>query len=241
MEEIEKPEESLVITPRDVDLLRMIHEHRYSPYNHIETAFWPGRSTQANGCYRRIEILVDGGYLARDRSRKNGQVVYLLAQKGFQELKTRGLDQGLVLYRKTKDFDRNIDHDLKVLTLRIKFREMGIHDWRCERILKEKDYLKRIPDGVVLLKGKYNLAIELENSLKTKSRYREIFSYYRENKDYSLILFVVDDELKEWLIAMDYDPQRVWFAGYTDLLKMKERTVFENRHERFEFSRILTR
>ncbi len=51
----------LLLTSRDIAVFKMIHEHRYSPYNHIRDAFWKGCSISSNSCYGRIERLAKMG------------------------------------------------------------------------------------------------------------------------------------------------------------------------------------
>lgn len=237
-EELEEDESlPLVLTPRDIGVLKLIHEHQYSPNNLIRDAFWKGRSVSSNSCYRRIERLVKSGFLKRDYSKWLSMVVYLLAAKGFKELQSRGLDSGLELYEKTEDFDRYSEHDLNVLSLRVLFAELGLNEWRSERLLV-KDKLSKLPDGVLNVRG-FKIAIEMDNSRKDQSRYRDIFSYYSENTNYALAFMVMNADLKNWLFGMKYDVKRIWFTNYSRLFKLREQTLFENKSGSFHLSRIL--
>ena len=237
-EELEEDESlPLVLTPRDIAIFKMIHEHQYSPNNQIRDAFWPGASKTSHVTYKRIERLVNMGYLKRDYSTRLTMFVYFLAERGLKELQSRGLDSGLELYEKTEDFDRFSEHDLKVLSLRILFAELGLSDWRSERLLI-KDKLGRTPDGVLNVRG-LKVAIEVDNSRKDQTRYREIFSYYSENTDYALAFMVMNTDLKNWLLAMKYDVKRVWFTNYNHLFKIREQALFENKSGSFHLDRIL--
>lgn len=238
-EELEEDEsQPLVLTKRDIGVFKMIHEHRYSPNNHIQTAFWKGCSRTSNSSYGRIERLVKMGYLERTYSARSTCLVYYLAEKGYKELQSRGLDSGLGLYEKTVDFDRFSKHDMKVLSLRILFAELGLDQWRSERLLTDKDNLARFPDGVLNVRG-LKIAIELENTVKQKSRYPEIFGYYKENTGYALVFMVMVQGLKNWMLDMNYDAKRVWFTHYNDLFKLREQTLFENRTASFHLNRII--
>ena len=227
----------LVLTPRDIAVFKMIHEHHYSPNNHIRDAFWKGRSVLSNSSYGRIERLVKMKYLKRDYSTRLSMVVYFLAERGLKELQSRGLDSGLELYEKTEDFDRFSDHDLNVLSLRILFAKLGLSDWRSERLLV-KDKLSKLPDGVLNVRG-LKIAIEMDNSRKDQTRYRDIFSYYGENTGYALAFMVMNTDLKNWLLAMKYDVKRVWFTNYNHLFKFREQALFENKSASFYLNRIL--
>ncbi len=238
-EELEEDEsQPLILTKRDIGIFKMIHEHRYSANNQIRDAFWRGCSITSHVTYRRIQRLVNMGYLERTYSERSSCTVYYLAENGYKELQSRGLDSGLALYEKTEDFDRYSVHDMKVLSLRILFAELGLDQWRSERLLKDKDNLARFPDGVLNVRG-LKIAIELENTVKQKMRYPEIFGYYGENTDYALVFMVMVKRLKNWMIDMNYDAKRVWFTHYDDLLKLREQTLFENRTASFHLSRII--
>jgi hypothetical protein len=238
-EELEEDEsQPLVLTKRDIGIFKMIHEHRYSANNQIRAAFWKGGSIKAHSSYRRIQRLVNMGYLERTYSERSSCVVYYLAESGYKELQSRGLDSGLALYEKTEDFDRYSEHDMKVLSVRILFAELGLDQWRSERLLKDKDNLARFPDGVLNVRG-LKIAIELENTRKDKKRYPEIFGYYGENTDYALVFMVMVQGLKNWMLDMNYDAERVWFTHYDDLFKFREQTLFENRDASFNLSRII--
>jgi len=113
-----------------------------------------------------------------------------------------------------------------------------LDQWRSERLLKDKDNLARFPDGVLNVRG-LKIAIELENTVKQKMRYPEIFGYYGENTDYALVFMVMVKRLKNWMIDMNYDAKRVWFTHYDDLLKLREQTLFENRTASFHLNRII--
>ncbi len=228
----------LVLTNRDIAVFKMIHEHRYSPYNQIQMAFWKDRSIPANSCYGRIERLVKEGYLEKGFSKRKGLHVYFLCESARKELESRDLESGLPLYRRTDDFDRYADHDLKVLTVRLLLAHLGLDQWRSERLLKERDFLNRVPDGVLRIKG-HKIAIEMENFLKSSVRYEELFAYYGENNDYALLFMVMDTGLKDWLLKMHYDVKRIWFTTYNDLLKMKGETLFENKSGSFLLNRFL--
>mgnify|MGYP000880819854 CR=1 FL=1 len=232
------PQKPLVLTHRDIAVFKLIHEHRFSPYNQIRIAFWRDRSRESNSCYGRIERLVKEGYLEKDVSKRRSLPVFFITEVALKELRSRGLDSDLVLYKKTDDFDRNADHDLKVLSLRLLFAYMGLDNWRSERVLKERDSKHRIPDGVLIVKG-FKIAIEMENYMKSAPRYGEIFQYYGENKEYSLVFMIMDEGLKDWLLKMNYDTKRIWFAGYNDLFKHEGETLFENRNASFLLNRIL--
>ena len=240
LEDEKKPLEPLELTLRDVGVFQWAHEHRYLVYNQMRRVFWKHASVDAKACYRRIERLVNSGYLERERSRRKNIHVYMNTEKSFQVLQDRGLDSDLKLYEFSRSFESHIDHDLKVTNLRVFFRGLGLTSWTSERILHERDHiLRNRPDGVLNIRGT-KIAIEFENYLtKSQVRYQETLDYYSSGRDYKLVFVVIDGDMKDWLLKLNYDARRVWFVTYKDLFKNKEETVFENLREKFRLSRLL--
>ncbi len=237
-------DESKIITPieltdRDIAIFKLIHEHRYLAYGQIREAFWKERSESAKACYRRIERLINSGYLSKGYSGRKNLNIYFATEKSLEILKTRNLDSDIRLYEPTPYFDRSIDHDLKVASVRIFFREFGLSDWTPERVLRERDHFFRVPDGVLNIRGK-KLAIEFENHLtKSMKRYQEVFDYYSDHKIYLLLLMIIDGDTKDWLVhGMRYNAQKIWITTYQELLNDREDTLFENKRASFKLSRL---
>jgi len=237
-EVLEDESQPLVLTDRDIAIFRLVHEHRYLAFNQIRQAFWPDRSEVAKAAYRRVRRLVKAGYLEVGRSRRMSLDLYLLSEKSLLELQRRGMDLALGKYHLTQHFERFADHDLKVTNVRILFRELGIENWTSERVLKEVRHETHVPDGIVNLRGRF-VAIEFDNTLKSKARYKEIFNRYANDPDYYLLIMIVYHGLRHWLVDLDYDPEQVWFVDYKDLMRNKSKILLENKHATFEFARLL--
>jgi len=238
---IEEENESapLVLTERDIEIFRLVHEHRYLAFNQIKRAFWKDCSDIANAGYKRVKHLVKAGYLEEGYSSRMGLILYLLSEKSYQELQKRNMDLGLFRYKLTDQFERFVDHDLKVGNIRILFREMGLKDWTPERVLKDVRHQKgRVPDGIVNIRD-FLVVIEFENQLKDKSRYKTFFDTYGNKADYFFVIVIVFKDIKGWLLEMDYNPAQVWFVEYYKLMDKRGKALLENKHERFEFERLL--
>lgn len=238
-EDITTPIEPLELTDRDVSVFKMIHEHRYLAYGQIRQAFWPDRSGPAKTCYRRIERLIHSGYLRKDYSGKKSLHIYFVTEKALAVLKDRAFNSGIELYVPTPHFDISIDHDLKVASVRILLRQFGLDAWTSERVLKERDHLFRVPDGVLNINGK-QIAIEFENHLtKSMKRYQELFGYYSDHKNYLLLLMIIDGDVKDWLVnGLEYNAKKIWMTTYQELIKEKGETLFENKSASFKLSRL---
>jgi hypothetical protein len=230
----------LELTDRDIAAFKLIHEHRYLVYNQIHRAFWKGRSVPAKACYKRVEKLVKFGYLKQGYSKRKSIHIYFVTDKSLKVLTERGLDSTLPLYVPGPNLEHHIAHDLNVTNLRTLFRELGLDAWRSERILRERDHLQRVPDGVLNIRGK-KAAIEFENHLtKSKIRYQQLFDYYRaHDKEHYLLFVIIDGDTRDWLLTLNYDARQVWVTTYSELMNKREEALFENKRASFKLSRLL--
>ena len=229
----------VVLTKRDVEVLKFAHEQRYLCYNQISDTFWKGCSEDANACKHRVAKLVSSGYLSKQYSGRKKLDIYFASEKAVELLKTRSLDSGIPALRITRDFERYISHDLHVTDLRILFRDLGWHEWTSERVLLERDHLFHRPDGVLTVRGR-KIAIEFENKItKGKARYQKLFEDYDHHQGYRLIFMIILGDIRDWLLDLKYDARKVWFADYEELMNDKGKAKFENMRGEFELSRLL--
>ncbi len=230
--------EATELGARDTQVFRFIHEQGYLVFNQVRRAFWQDCSEIAGACYHRMEKLRNAGYLAKERAYRKKCWIYLLTEKGYAELVRLGLTSGVPLFKMNGQYQINMDHDLKVTDLRIFFRQHGLDGWTSERVLKDRDFKSRTPDGVLNVYGD-KVAIEFENSTKGRKRYKEIFDGYRQSKEYRRVFMIVDEEIKDWALNLDYDTSQIWFVNFKDLFRKKHEAVFENKAASFVFARIL--
>ncbi|MBI5410075.1 MAG: replication-relaxation family protein [Nitrospirae bacterium] len=229
---------AIQLTDRDIELFRMIHEERYLAYNQIKRAFWKDTSDVSHTCYQRVSKLVESGYLNPVNSRKKKLIVYFLTEKSHEELKKRGLDLGLRLFRPNSNLGFYIDHNLRLTNIRLSFRELGRSHWRCERVLKEIEHrFHWIPDGVLGL-YRYQAAIEYENCEKAINKYAEFFDYFGKQKEFDLLFMILRKEPRDWLIDLEYPVERVWFMLYDDLLRNGAKAIMENKAGHCKLTKI---
>lgn len=229
----------LVLTDRDIALLKLAHEQRFVCYNQISTAFWKDRSEGAKACWHRIERLVNEEYLRKEYTGRKKLHLYFATGKAHDELETRTLDSGIPLFEMKPNYDRNVDHDLNVTNIRIVFRELGFHQWMSERILWEREHLYNRPDGILTIRGR-KVAVEFENGLtKSKKRYQEMLDFYSTHEGYRLLFLIIKGDTRDWLLELKYDARKIWMCGYKDLMAQRENTTFENKRSTFELSRLL--
>ena len=230
--------EPVELQERDIEMFRFMNEQGYLAHSHIKSAFWGTCSEEAGACHHRLDKLVAAGYLARETGVKKKLSVYRLREKGFGELLQRGLRNGTSLFKLNGYHRTNMDHDLKVTNLRIFFRKHGLESWTSERVLRQRDYYIHVPDGLLKVYGE-KIAIELENSTKGRKRYEGLFKNYQAAKEYSRVFMVLNTEIMDWVIDVEYDPEKIWFVEYKTLFREGENTVFKNKADTFVLAQIL--
>jgi hypothetical protein len=230
--------EPVELQARDIEMFKFMHEQGYLAHSHIKSSFWGTCSEEAGACHHRLDKLVAAGYLARETGVKKKLSVYRLREKGFGELLQRGLRNGTSLFKLNGYHRTNMDHDLKVTNLRIFFRKHGLESWTSERVLRQRDYYIHVPDGLLKVYGE-KIAIELENSTKGRKRYEGLFKNYQASKEYSRVFMILNTEIMDWVIDLEYDPEKIWFVEYKTLFREGEKTVFKNKADNFVLAQIL--
>jgi len=230
---------SLVLTDRDIAVLKLIHEQRFVCYNQISTAFWKDRSEDAKACWHRVGRLIEEGYLRKEYTGRKKLHLYFATEKAVEELVTRTLDSGIPLFVMKPYYEPCIDHDLNVTNVRIVLRELGLYQWTSERVLWEREHLFNRPDGVLTIRGQ-KVAVEFENGLtKSKKKYQEMFEFYSTHEGYRLLFLIIKGDTRDWLIELNYDARKIWICSFKELLDRREKTMFENKRSAFELSRLL--
>lgn len=117
-----------------------------------------------------------------------------------------------VIYRVQEELDlRKFDHDRLLNTVRFKFENYGADYWLSDKLLYRKRVFKTIPDGTFQKKGKV-FAVELENTLKQKGRYKDIFSIYSRIKEIDYIIYITTSEMIYNALDKLFNPS---FISYT--------------------------
>jgi DNA-binding Lrp family transcriptional regulator len=169
---------------------------------------------------RRLRELEKNKFIQRILGLENQQHLWALSGKGANLIGAEFIKG---------HWNKNIlDHDYKLLCLRLKLEELGIaHSWRPEHEIRsliyrkykaQEAHKKLIPDGLMtgLRAGnKEAIAIELELSLKNKSRIKEVLNRYQEKKDLGAVWYIASSStilkavlgLSKWpgLIASLFD------------------------------------
>ena len=168
----------MVITPRDLDILRWIGRHGLVTTAHIQRHFAMGEWA----AYRRVRALVSAGLLQRDAVFwKQAHVLRLTpggARLAAEGLAPAGADPAAV------------KHSLAVVTLSDRLLAQHPHAaYRTEREIRaaqlrqwrdkgRRPKLSRIPDGVLLLAPDERVAIELDLTTKRTREVERVIEAY---------------------------------------------------------------
>lgn len=194
------------LTPRDQKMIGMISRYGLMSTTQIRTRFFPNSSISATR--RRLRKLEAKNYLRRITGHEDGLlgwVVTLFSAKtfAFKAIKTR--------------FNKNtLEHDLAISELRQRMEaSFKIHLWINEHYLKSTkpkhpDAFRKIadsvPDSLISVEtnaGPRIIALEMELSRKSKSRYFRIFERYGQRTNVNWIWYIVESEgLGKTLIAL---------------------------------------
>jgi hypothetical protein len=234
------PEEKIVISARDEDIFQFIHEQKYMTADQVFRLFWTKCNPTAGSGRQRLKKLVDADYLKTQDHRIKGRDyrLFLLAKQGLKVLREKKKDFGISeIVEIHEDF---VLHTLKLTDIRGLFRELGQSKWASERWMRAKEFDRHwYPDGVIEING-LKVAIELENTYRTKERYQDRLELYAEDDAFTLVIYVLAwKEIKWWLFEMDYPADRIAFVLYDDLMTKKTEAILENKASQIKLGSIL--
>jgi Replication-relaxation len=144
---------SVVLTERDIGIIRAVHEHRFLTSEHIRMLF-DGSSQQIT---RRLQLLFHNQYLDRPREQREFQVrtgvhamVYGLGNRGADLLAERfGVPRGKVDWtsKNRETGQLHIEHTLQIADTMVRF-EAACREKGNVRLVKAEEILKQAPDAV---------------------------------------------------------------------------------------------
>ncbi len=83
---------------------------------------------------------------------------------------------------------RTLRHDSIVTSVRLRLQELWTGSWIPERVIKKEDF-PRIPDGLFIFPSGKKVAVEVENTPKSRARFLSILEDWRKI-DVKLVLYV---------------------------------------------------
>ena len=187
-------------TKRDLILLEQLESFGVLSTQQVRELVFKGTDTRT--VLRRLRLLKQRGWLLASEGLSNGGLAWILSKKGALLFNLEG---------ETKPINRNtLQHDVIVSDVRIQLERLGIvESWTPEHILKKKaaksfhereksfSYVEDppiVPDSLFITKQGWEIkavALEVELSLKSKARYKKIFSQYKNKKELWCVWYVV--------------------------------------------------
>ena len=192
----------LCLTRRDKELLYDCYHSGCLTFQQVKNRHF--EKNAANTAYNRIQGLKRAGYLTSLRvgillhhaKAKEVGVVYRPTRKALLEL-SRSYPKETFRERPLRINTATLHHDLLLVDVMTALKER----FEGERIVRASLYggptldAKRTPDAIVLDQaGRPCSAIELELTMKSKARYREIVVQYRLAQAFKKVIYVTANE-----------------------------------------------
>lgn len=151
------------------------------------------RNILSNVSYRSVsnlfERLIKKGVLKRKNSSwESGRGIYQLTPKGY-EIVSPLSDYEFQKFHKMEPYIFN--HDEALLETRLILQDLVGGEWLPEKALRYLQY-QEMPDGVLRVKDDFEIAVEVECSMKGPSRLKNLLNRW-EKTDLSLVLYVCRD------------------------------------------------
>lgn len=104
------------------------------------------------------------------------------------------------------------NHDSMLNSIRFQFEDYGADYWMTDKILNRKTIYSKIPDGT-FNKNKKRYAIELEHSLKMKSRYKGILGKYASERKLNYILYLTTSDTIFNAMQRKFNPKFISYSN----------------------------
>jgi hypothetical protein len=217
------------ITKRDEALIKRIAELGMLSTNQISELFFEGVANTT--VLRRLRILEASHLLRRVVGLDTKEFLWIVTASGAQMVNVEIV--------KTKWSKHMIEHDHKLIALRLLLEKVGVaRGWMPEHEIRSHMFKKYglreiknkiIPDGFIGIEinGKMeSVALELELTLKNKKRYRNIIAHYQHKENLYAVWYIVPTSsmiksIREaWKKhASSYSDVKVYFSGLNELMK----------------------
>jgi len=185
----------LELQERDFEILRLVHRFRFCLGRHVRVLCG---FSGARACDRRLKVLIDAGYLSRQKYLYGIPYMYTLSYKGRLLLGVNKREDRIRVDR--------ISHDIYILEAIIYYvlkYGVSLSIIESEKELHIKDGFgirKHQPDFVISFSAEKRIAVEIELSPKGKPRMEENI---RENYlKYDKQIWITDDSKVKSLLQV---------------------------------------
>ena len=190
-----KQELGIKLTPRDLEMFRLVYEQRFLLRKHLESMF--PEKTWESKLSRRVKQLEDAGLLRTLRVPQLGNLKLIrLTERGLVHV------EHLVFGMKDKIPSVSpwtIHHDAFLTSVRLVLMEKYPHAiWEPETALEgDQSEYTFIPDGIIRFSKTDAIMVEAECTIKKPKDYRDRLNYWDNQNDISKVLYVANSELIE--------------------------------------------
>lgn len=210
------------LTPRDLRLLKLLANYGMLSTHQIEKFVFNSIATTT--VLRRLRVLERANLLKRIIGLESHELLWMLTAEGGRTAR--------VMVPKSKWSKKMLEHDHKLVGLRIALEMSGIsHSWTPEHEIRSfivrKHGVKNMKDRIVpdALMGievngfKYSVAIELELTLKNKTKIRKTLSRYMEKGKFHALWYVapkksiLDSVWRQWLALGGQNSGIIFYAS----------------------------
>lgn len=199
---------SFRLTERDFGLFKFLLDQKFGSLEALFFKFFDPRKSPSEPlpknlavARQRLGILKRAGLITTQKVYSESKSLYLLSKPGWKLLRDRYPDLVYAPPALTVDF-RNYEHDLRVTLIRIALEKAGkAVKWYSERRIRMQGFKVKdvggtlpdtvIPDGVFLTPKNERVALELEVSVRKKSRFRFKMDEYERVMRYSSLIHKV--------------------------------------------------
>jgi DNA-binding PadR family transcriptional regulator len=232
------------IQKRDQKIAQSCYEQQFVRAQELMQSHFKG--VHRSEVYRRLQELEKAGYLKRIRPFPGSPVTLFRLTEAGIELARQNSPMEVPQTRRLNP--STIVHDAYVTSVRIRLEELWNFTWIPEAVLKAEYGKKQTPnsaigDGMMNFPSGKKAILELENSLKSPDRYRQIFSNWNQSSHSpSFVLYVATDQnlSKRLKVMMErYAPKElpIFLITIEDLLKHPPSKVWSIRGEFAIFER----
>jgi hypothetical protein len=176
------------LTPRDFEILKYLYDQKFCSLECLYHRFFDGRKPeepipdQMRVARQRLQVLKRAQFIKSQSVYSEAKSVCLIAPRGYQVLS--GRYPNLVFGPAAKEVDfRNYEHDKRVNLVRVALEKSGkVMLWFPERRIRLEGFHVEgisealpetvIPDAIILTPLGKRIAIEVEVTIRKKSRFR---------------------------------------------------------------------
>ena len=197
---------------RDLPLLLLVRNSGYIKHEQLLmlAGYDKSKASLTSFCWR-VRRLISGGFISPVGTRVDGDKVYAISRKGLEKLEIFGHTL-LSLHSEAQTINQpsRMMHSLRLNDIRLAFkRNHMLNSWLCdlevcsENLLTGDKYAKDYDALAVLNVGgrQMHCAIEYERSTKSHARYEEIRLSIADEKLVDVILYIVSEPERLFLVA----------------------------------------